>query len=208
MIRLCTQSILAISFTIVLFILMLNLIHYQSETPKNLSITALSLVDYQPEVIPAESRSTTLSEPQPNEMIELPSVPISIPTLAGSPISIPLQPPIDLSIAEFTWQQPNLNQYQVEVSQPSTEIIPIVTIPPVYPRTARRARIEGWTKLRFTITENGSVKNIKIISSEPTDIFDQAAIESLQQWRFQPRIELGKPVSQTATQLIRFNLSS
>ena len=52
-------------------------------------------------------------------------------------------------------------------------------VEPVYPPQAMRDRVEGWVLLEFTITENGSVRDIVVIDSQPGGVFDAAAAEAL-----------------------------
>ena len=73
---------------------------------------------------------------------------------------------------------------------------PLVRINPQYPRKARMLNIEGWVKVRFTITPIGTVTNLQILDSHPKDIFDQATIQAVSKWKYQPLIEDGKAVSQ------------
>ena len=77
---------------------------------------------------------------------------------------------------------------------------------PVYPRTALQRGQEGWVKVSFTITEQGRIENPAVVSSRPRQIFDQAALEAIMQWRFRPKVVNGKPVQAKAIQEIRFTL--
>ncbi len=77
---------------------------------------------------------------------------------------------------------------------------------PVYPRDALQRGQEGWVKVSFTITEQGRIENPAVVSSRPRQIFDQAALEAIMQWRFRPKMVSGKPVQTLAIQEIRFTL--
>jgi len=63
---------------------------------------------------------------------------------------------------------------------------------PMYPRRAKLRKIEGYVSLAFKIDSNGYVKDIKILESNPADVFDKAAIKALSRWRFKPDKSLGK----------------
>jgi protein TonB len=78
---------------------------------------------------------------------------------------------------------------------------------PAYPRSALQSGQEGWVKVSFTITEQGRIENPAVVSSRPRQVFDQAALEAIMQWRFRPKRVNGKPVSTTAIQEIKFTLS-
>jgi len=77
---------------------------------------------------------------------------------------------------------------------------------PVYPRDALQRGQEGWVKVSFTITAQGRIENPAVVSSRPRQLFDQAALAAIRQWRFRPKMVDGKPVQTVATQEIRFTL--
>jgi periplasmic protein TonB len=86
------------------------------------------------------------------------------------------------------------------------DVIPIVRIEPQWPREALIQGIEGWVRVEFTIREDGTVADPRVIEAEPRRIFDRAALRAIQRWRFRPRIVDGRPVERRATQTIEFNL--
>ncbi|NOQ65471.1 MAG: TonB family protein [Methyloprofundus sp.] len=88
----------------------------------------------------------------------------------------------------------------------STNIVPLVRIPPVYPRKAARRRIEGWVKVKFTISKKGRVKNPVIIASKPKSIFNRAALKAIKRWKFKPHILNGEAQEQQAIQTLDFKL--
>src|SRR5206468_6225801 len=63
---------------------------------------------------------------------------------------------------------------------------------PVYPKEAKRARIQGVVKFRILITKTGDVGEVNLVSGEP--LLVPAAIKAVKQFRYAPcRIE-GEPV--------------
>ena len=79
-------------------------------------------------------------------------------------------------------------------------------VEPVYPPQAMRDRVEGWVLLEFTITENGSVRDIVVIDSQPSGVFDTAAAEALAGWKYRARITDGRPVAHRSNVTMRFDL--
>ncbi len=75
-----------------------------------------------------------------------------------------------------------------------TEAVPMVRVQPMYPPEAAQRRIEGWVVVEFTITENGSVKNPRVVDAHPSSIFNHAALRSIRKWKYKPKIENGKRV--------------
>ncbi|PPJ41348.1 MULTISPECIES: energy transducer TonB [unclassified Pseudoxanthomonas] len=57
---------------------------------------------------------------------------------------------------------------------------------PRYPLPALRARIEGQADVAFTIQPDGSVRDVRLLSSSPAGLFDASALAVAQRWRFEP----------------------
>lgn len=89
----------------------------------------------------------------------------------------------------------------------STNVVPLVRIPPRYPMRAARRRVEGWVKVEFTITESGTVKDAVVVESQPSDMFDDAALQAIAKWKFKAKIIDGEPFEQRAVQVLQFKLS-
>ena len=79
-------------------------------------------------------------------------------------------------------------------------------VEPVYPAQAMRDHVEGWVLLEFTITETGSVRDIVVIESQPSGVFDTAAAEALAGWKYRPRMTDGRPVAHRSNVTMRFDL--
>ena len=59
------------------------------------------------------------------------------------------------------------------------------------PARAAQRNIEGWVLVEFSITALGTVKNAKVIQSEPGKIFNRSALKAVGKWKYKPRIEDG-----------------
>ena len=64
----------------------------------------------------------------------------------------------------------------------------------IYPAVARAQQIEGEVVVGYDVTETGNVENVIVLSAQPPAVFDEAAIETVRSWRFQPRREGGRTV--------------
>lgn len=86
-------------------------------------------------------------------------------------------------------------------------ITPLVRVDPDYPPRARQQGIEGWVDLMFTISPVGTVEDAQVIGSNPTYIFDQAALRAVRKWRYNPQIENGVAVARAGVKVrIRFEI--
>ena len=75
----------------------------------------------------------------------------------------------------------------------------------VFPQRAIKQKIYGSVKVRFTITTNGKIQDIRVIKS-PHEILSRAALKSiLKTKRFYPGFQNDKPVEFTYTETLNFN---
>jgi TonB family protein len=63
---------------------------------------------------------------------------------------------------------------------------------PIYPATAKAARIEGSVLLDATISGDGAVEEVTAISGSP--LLEAAAVKAVRTWRYKPYLINGQPV--------------
>jgi TonB family protein len=80
----------------------------------------------------------------------------------------------------------------------------IFSVNAIYPEEAKAAGIEGAVVMRITIGEDGSVTNVVVLRSVP--MLDEAAIESVLQWQYQPTLLNGVPVEVEMNATVNFAL--
>jgi protein TonB len=79
--------------------------------------------------------------------------------------------------------------------------------PPVYPELARVRGYEGVVLVSTEILPNGTVGSLKIKKSSGYTILDQATIEAVKQWKFEPAKKMGKPYATWRDHVIKFFLN-
>ena len=67
----------------------------------------------------------------------------------------------------------------------STGLTPAVRIPPEYPLRARRANLEGIVLAELSISQEGEVEDVQILSEEPPGIFAASVIRAVRRWRYE-----------------------
>jgi len=82
----------------------------------------------------------------------------------------------------------------------------IKKVEPVYPDEARKAGIEGAVTLEATTDNRGRVQNVKVLRSIPE--LDQAAVDAVKQWVYEPMVIDGKPRGVVFTITCRFSLDN
>jgi TonB family protein len=80
--------------------------------------------------------------------------------------------------------------------------IKVKNVEPVYPAIAKSARVAGVVTIEATIGEDGKVIDAKVVRSVP--MLDQAALDAVRQWQYQPTLLNGVPVPVVVTVTINF----
>jgi protein TonB len=77
-------------------------------------------------------------------------------------------------------------------------------VPPVYPESAVRARVEGVVILECLISPQGRVTEVKVLRGIP--LLEKAAVDAVKQWVYTPTLMDGVPVPVLMTVTVRFDL--
>jgi len=73
--------------------------------------------------------------------------------------------------------------------------------PDAPPRSVTRGAA-GWVEIEFSVNKKGRTENMRIVNSEPAEMFDRAALDAVRRWRFRPYIVDGKTTpTQTGVRL-------
>jgi protein TonB len=81
---------------------------------------------------------------------------------------------------------------------------PIKITKPQYPQEAFVKKIEGTVEVEILIDSGGNVARARVVQSIPA--LDQAALQTVYQWRFSPAIKNGHPVSTIARAPVQFRI--
>ena len=75
---------------------------------------------------------------------------------------------------------------------------------PSYPEAARLQKIEGFVIVRYDVTVDGIVHNVRVAISEPPGIFDDAALATIRTWKYKAPILDGEsqPVRNMESRII------
>ena len=64
-----------------------------------------------------------------------------------------------------------------------------------YPRRLAELGVRGWAKVRFTITEDGAVRNAEVVETRPRRHFARAALRTIMRYRFERPMLNGMPAA-------------
>ncbi|MDX1501156.1 MAG: TonB family protein [Thermoanaerobaculia bacterium] len=156
--------------------------------------------------------------PPPKQQQEIPKprakkVPIPDPTPdEPEPIRLPeeIEPEVELPDTDIIFGIPD-GPPPVEPTGPirvGGDVKPPVKIffpSPQYTEIARKARIQGVVIVEAIIDKSGSVTNVKVLKGLPMGL-DQAAVDAVSKWRFEPATLNGKPVAVIYNLTVNFQL--
>ncbi len=77
---------------------------------------------------------------------------------------------------------------------------------PTYPTRAQRLGQEGVVVLKVSLSDDGRVKRIEIITSSNYPLLDQSAVNGIKSWSFIPATSNGQSVKSTLVIPVRFRL--
>lgn len=78
-------------------------------------------------------------------------------------------------------------------------------VEPIYPALAKAARIQGPVHLQATISKQGMIENLQVLSGHP--MLAGAAVDAVRQWRYRPYLLNGEAVEVETEVTVNFVLS-
>jgi TonB family protein len=97
--------------------------------------------------------------------------------------------------------EPNVLRVGGDVKAP----VVVQRVEPQYPEEARRERVQGIVIVEAFIDKEGNVGDIEVLKPLPMGL-DQAAVDAVRQWKFQPATMNGEPVNVVFNLTINFRL--
>lgn len=123
---------------------------------------------------------------------------------------------IDLGLLGFNaGQLGNLDDSLIGDTSNAVMTADLVDVPPRavsqghfrYPPSAKKNGVRGYVVLSILVSETGSVDQVQVLESNPSGVFDAAALQGIRSWQFEPAKYQGDVVRVWAKQRIRFDLS-
>lgn len=97
---------------------------------------------------------------------------------------------------------PALPQLGVPISQGIAGGVLVHKVQPVYPAEARRMHVQGSVVIDATVTAQGQVDELKLVSGDP--LLAQAAMDAVRRWRYTPYSLNGQPIPKETRITISF----
>ena len=75
------------------------------------------------------------------------------------------------------------------------EYLPIVKVAPIYPKRAAMKGLEGECVVIYTVTTNGSTRDVKVVENMCDDsVFWRASVEAAKKFKYKPRVIDGEAI--------------
>lgn len=93
--------------------------------------------------------------------------------------------PVFMDVADEHPQPVPMKSPAVKSDSVSAQPIPVLVRRPVYPRDALARGVQGQVVIEFSLTPDGSVRNPRIISANPAGVFNMAALQAIDGWKYE-----------------------
>jgi protein TonB len=164
---------------------------------------------------PPEPNQAPADEPRQKPRLTRP-----VPILVDTPVVDPVPP--DTQVKQYEMGDellpgvpgPALPEGTVEgtdTSPPPPAVVyarlkPVEVREPVYPPHCRRLGIEGVVRLRVLVDVDGRPEDVSVAATSGERLLDDAALDAVRTWRFEPARRDGVPMRAWAIVPIRFQL--
>jgi len=164
-----------------LFIMQYMIKSGQNALDDNARVKIVDFVRVEREQIVERKQEKPDKPPEPQEMPDMPE-----------PQSGNFESSLKINIAAPQVSM-NANMSGLGFGVSDGEYLPIVKVAPIYPPRAQARGLEGYVVVQYTVTVDGSTKDVVVVEST-SSLFDRAAIESAEKYKYKPRIIDGSPV--------------
>jgi protein TonB len=103
-----------------------------------------------------------------------------------------------------TGKAPTPTLQRLNISQGVSRGLLIKQVQPTYPPNALRLRIEGSVQMMATLSKNGDITEVKVLSGDQQ--LSQAAASAVKQWKYKPYLLNGEPVEIQTQITVNFKL--
>jgi TonB family protein len=145
--------------------------------------------------------------PESNSLPVALSAPPPPPPVVKAPVSSPATTPeVAVPVATPAPQTTQATQAAAgKVGGAFAQPVLIQAVQPIYPPAAYQRKTQGVVRFQATVTKNGSLKNLQLVSGDP--LLTVAAKQAVLQWKYRPAMLNGEPVEVTQAIVVKFNLN-
>lgn len=191
--RYATAFIIALAVTILLLIGMPVLLRFTSPPKKESTSDAIKLLSAMRIKPPPPKKKEIRKEEKPPPRVH-PKLKQIMPKLDNmSLLDVPFQ--FDLGLQGDQGMQLSLGVKIWDEAQVDSKPIALFRVKPVYPQNAMNKNINGRVTIKLLVDRDGTVKTVEVLEAEPEGMFEEATVNAVSQWRFQPAKVQGTAVA-------------
>ncbi len=146
---------------------------------------------------------TIPAEPQPSES-QARDEPVENDTTSNTPPQVSMVTTNADSLGGLMVPSASLPQLEIKHSEGVSPVVLERKVMPSYPQQALVIRREGAVVMRATISDQGQVSQVKLLSGDA--ILGKAAMDAVRQWRYHPALLNGKPTPSETDITLNFKL--
>lgn len=175
--------------TVILFVLMMSLISEEFKPQDKLELSAFE-INPKVEDLKILERETKITE---IKKIETPPPP---PQIERQKADRPAEPIASLEGAVPEFEAPEIDRSQFQITVSDRDAQPLVRIPPIMPPRAEKS---GHCKVRFNVSPEGQPFDV-VATYCTQSLFERPTIRSVQKWKYNPKIQDGRPVGRSGVE--------
>jgi protein TonB len=152
---------------------------------------------------PEESAAQAVSalQPAPRAPTPEPSAPASVAAATVGTAGTPLLGESSSTTSELGTPGPAASGNPAAGGGFLKDATPLYMPDPAYPRAALAAGREGQVTVGFTIRSDGTTRDLHILSANPPEVFEFAALRAVATWRYEPPVLNGEIVERPNMQV-------
>jgi protein TonB len=183
--------------TVVLLVLMMSLISEEFKPQDKLDLNSFE-INPKVEDVKILERETNITE---IKKIETPPPP---PQIERQKADRPAEPISSMEGAVPEFEAPEIDRSQFQITVSDRDAQPLVRIPPIMPPRAEKS---GHCTVRFSVSPDGAPFDVETMYCTQS-LFSRPTIKSVQKWKYNPKIQDGRPVGRIGVEAkITFRLT-
>ena len=175
--------------TVGLFVLMMSLISEEFKPQDKIEVADFE-INPKVEDVQILERETKVTE---IKKIETPPPP---PQIERAKADRPSEPVASLEGAIPEFEAPKIDRSQFKIAVSDRDAQPLVRIPPQMPPRAEKS---GHCRVRFNVSPEGQPFDVQATYCTQ-NLFERPSIRSVQKWKYNPKIQDGRPVGRTGVE--------
>jgi protein TonB len=130
----------------------------------------------EPTMDPLETMALSPPTPEPATDLELPALDLGV----GD---------INIQAVGNRWSAPlgtggvNMSGGGVD-AQGFVEVVPFNTRRPNVPEVAWQNKIDGWVLVAFSVTPQGTTRNVRVLDARPRGVFEEKVVSAVEDWHY------------------------